>query len=54
MPCISLNNGLRLNLKKGTLNDEEFRDFLKKLKLTEQTRLLYFPETLKNEKPSTG
>jgi hypothetical protein len=53
MPCIYLKSGTRLNLKKDALKDKSFREFLKKMDLTEQTRSVYFPESQKKEKPST-
>jgi len=50
MPCITFKNGLRLNLKEGSLNDEKFRDFLKKLELADRTRFAYFIEPQKDQK----
>ena len=51
MPCIHLKSGTRLNLKKDALKSKSFRKLLKKMDLTEQTRSVYFPASLKKERP---
>jgi len=54
MPCIHLKSGTKLNIDLKNLKDESFREFLKGLDLTEETKAVYFPELLSKEKPETN